>query len=206
MIVQTLNSGFRKIPAWLLYILLPLPGIYTFYLGLTGGLGAEPINALERELGEFGLQLLIVGLAITPLMKFAKINLVKFRRAIGVVAFGYVFAHLLVWLVLDVGIISQIIADILKRWYIIVGMLAFVLMLPLALTSNNWSVRKLGPTWRKLHRLTYVVVVLGGIHFIMQAKGFQIEPLIYMAVILAFLATRIPQWRKEWIRSRANMA
>lgn len=201
MSVQFINTSMRKIPAWLLYIILPIPGILTFYAGLTGNLGAEPINALERELGEFGLKLLIVGLAITPLMRFARLNLIKFRRAIGVVAFGYVFAHLLVWLVLDVQVLSQIWADIIKRPYITVGFAAFLLMIPLAFTSNNWSLRKLGPVWRKVHRLTYAVVVLGGIHFIMQAKGFQLEPLVYMAVILAFLATRIPQWRKEVLRS-----
>lgn len=193
--VQAINSIFRKLPAWPLYILLPMQGLYTFYLGLTGGLGAEPINVLERSLGEFALQLLIAGLAITPLLRFARINLVKFRRAIGLMAFAYVAAHLLVWLVLDVGLLSQIWADIVKRPYITVGMAGFVLLIPLALTSNNWSVRKLGPPWRSLHRLTYVAAILGGVHFIMLSKGIQLEPLLYLAVILAFLATRV-KWRR----------
>ncbi len=204
MIAQTINSIIRKIPAWPLYILLPLSGLYTFYLGLTGGLGPEPINVLERDLGETGLKLLILGLAITPLMRFAKINLVKFRRAIGIMAFVYVFAHLLVWLILDVQILSQIWADILKRPYITVGMAGFVLMIPLAFTSNNWSVRKLGPAWRKLHKLTYAIAVLGGLHFIMLSKGFQLEPLIYMIVILAFFATRLPMFARP--KSRASAA
>lgn len=198
---QLINSAVRKIPAWPLYLLLPIPGLFTFYLGLTNQLGPEPINVLERELGEIGLQLLIVGLAITPLLKFARINLVKFRRAIGIMAFVYVFAHLLVWLVLDVQILSQIWADILKRPYITVGMAAFVLMVPLAITSNNWSVRKLGPTWRKLHKLTYAIAVLGGLHFVMLSKGFQLEPLIYLAVILALLAARM-----KWSGRRGQVA
>lgn len=193
--VQAINSIFRKLPAWPLYILLPMQGLYTFYLGLKGGLGAEPINVLERSLGELALQLLIAGLAITPLLRFARINLVKFRRAIGLMAFAYVAAHLLVWLVLDVGLLSQIWADIVKRPYITVGMAGFVLLIPLALTSNNWSVRKLGPRWRSLHRLTYVAAILGGVHFIMLSKGVQLEPLLYLAVILAFLATRV-KWRR----------
>jgi len=197
MLTQKINQATRKVPAWLLYIVLPLPGLYTFYLGLTGGLGPEPINVLERELGEIALQLLIVGLAITPLMRFAKINLVKFRRAIGIMAFIYVLGHLLVWLLLDVGIISQIWADIVKRPYVTVGMAAFLILLPLALTSNNLSVRKLGPKWRTLHKGTYFAAILGGVHFIMLSKGFQWEPLIYLAVILAFLATRLPMFKKS---------
>ena len=204
MIAQTINTAARKVPAWILYIVLPIPAIVLFIQAANGSLGPEPINVLEREYGEIALQLLILGLAITPLMRFARINLVKFRRAIGVMAFAYVFAHLLVWLVLDVQILSQIWSDILKRPYITVGMVGFVLMLPLAFTSNNWSVRKLGPTWRKLHKLTYGVAVLGGLHFVMLSKGWQLEPLIYLGVILAFLATRLPRFQKANRRAAAT--
>lgn len=189
--IDRVNSGLRRVPAWLLYIVLPLPAVWFLYLGLTGGLGAEPIKALEHELGEFALQLLIVGLAVTPLRRHVGINVIKFRRAIGLMAFLYVFLHLLTWLVLDVQILSQIWADILKRPYITVGMAGFVLLVPLALTSNNLSVRKLGPRWRKLHKLTYGAVLLGAIHYVMLVKGFQTEPLIYLGVILGLLALRI---------------
>ena len=156
--------------------------------------GVEPIDRLEREYGEVGLQLLIIGLCITPLRRYTGINLLKFRRAIGLVAFFYVTLHLLVWLLLDVQILSQIWADILKRPYITVGMAGFVLMLPLALTSNNGAVRRLGPAWRRLHRLTYGVAILGGLHFMMLSKGFQLEPLVYIFVILVLLAVRVP-WK-----------
>ena len=175
---------------WCVYIVYLLPMPYFFYLGLTGGLGAEPIKALEHEYGEIALQLVIIGLAITPLRRFTGINLIKFRRAIGLVTFAYVLAHLLVWLVLDVQVLSQIWADILKRKYITVGMAAFVLMLPLALTSNNGAVRRMGPNWRTLHKLTYGAAILGGVHFIWLVKGIQIEPLTYMAVILLLLGLR----------------
>ena len=167
------------------------------YLGQTGGLGREPIKALEHELGEIALQLLIIGLCISPLRNHFRINLIKFRRTFGLLAFIYVALHLLVWLVLDVGIVSQIWSDILKRPYITIGMLGFVLMLPLALTSNNWSVRKLGTGWRKLHLLVYPVVVLGAVHFIMVKKVWEIEPLIYLAVIFALLALRVPKSLKR---------
>jgi sulfoxide reductase heme-binding subunit YedZ len=197
MLIQLINSGLRKVPSCVLYIILPIPGILVILAGLTDNLGPEPIKELEKELGEFALKLLIIGLAVTPLLHFTRINLVGFRRAIGVVAFGYVVAHFLTWLLLDVQLLSQIWADILKRPYISVGFAGFVAMVPLALTSNNWSVRKLGLFWRALHRLTYIVAILGGVHYIMLVKGFQIEPLVHMAVILAFLAVRAPKWRRS---------
>lgn len=190
MLVERINSTARKLPAWAVYALLALPAPWFFYLAATGQMGAEPIKALEHRYGEIALQLLIAGLAVTPLRKKLGVNLLKFRRAIGVMAFFYVAAHLLVWLVLDVQILSQIWADILKRPYITVGMLGFVLMIPLAVTSNTWSVRKLGPRWRQLHKLTYVAVLLGGLHFVLLAKGFQIEPLLYLTATLALLALR----------------
>ncbi|MDA7966730.1 protein-methionine-sulfoxide reductase heme-binding subunit MsrQ [Ruegeria sp.] len=190
--MQAVNQILRKTPVWAVYLLGAIPAPWFFYLGMTGGLGVEPIKALEHEYGELALQLLILGLAVTPLRRYAGLNLMKFRRAIGVLTFAYVSLHLLVWLVLDVQLLGQIWADILKRPYITVGMAAFVLMLPLAVTSNNWSVRRLGPSWRKLHKLVYPVALLGGLHYVMLAKGFQIEPLIYLAVIIGLLALRLP--------------
>ncbi|MFT6025495.1 MAG: sulfoxide reductase heme-binding subunit YedZ [Ascidiaceihabitans sp.] len=189
-IVDLTNTTVRRIPTWAVYILYLIPVPVLLYMAQTGGLGREPIKALEHELGEIALQLLIIGLAITPMRRYLGLNFLKFRRTFGVLAFTYVALHLLVWLVLDVGILSQIWTDILKRPYITIGMVGFVLMIPLAMTSNNVSVRRLGPLWRKLHKLTYVIVILGGVHFIMVVKGIQLEPLIYMGVILGLLALR----------------
>lgn len=196
MIQQHINQWARQIPSWVVYVLLLIPAPWFFYLGATGGLGVEPIKALEHEYGELALKLLVAGLAITPLRTHLGINLIKFRRAIGLMAFFYVSAHLLVWLVLDVQIVSQIWADILKRPYITIGMVGFILMVPLAVTSNNRSIRMLGPKWRQLHKLTYMVVLLGAVHFLMLVKGFQLEPILYLAVILALLALRLPKKRR----------
>lgn len=200
MVVDRINVAARRVPVWSVWLILLVPAVWTFWLGLTGGLGAEPIKALERELGEVALQLLVLGLCITPLRRFLGINLIRFRRAVGLLAFTYVGLHLLVWLVLDVQIPAQIWADIVKRPYVTVGFTAFLLMIPLALTSNDWSLRRLGPRWRRLHKLTYGVAVLGAVHFIWLRKGFQIEPLIYLAVILGLLALR---WR---VRQRVQRA
>jgi len=190
--IVTLNRTLRKLPSWLVYALGALPPIWFLYLGLTGGLGAEPIKELEHRLGENALRMLIVGLCITPIRDRIGINLIKFRRAIGLVAFSYVALHLAVWLFLDVGNWGQIWGDILKRPYITIGMAAFVLMLPLAITSNNASLRKLGAAaWRKLHRLTYAVVLLGALHFVMVVKGWQAEPFVYLGIVVALLLLRV---------------
>ncbi|MBW4706433.1 protein-methionine-sulfoxide reductase heme-binding subunit MsrQ [Roseobacter sp. YSTF-M11] len=196
-VVDQINRFARRVPSWALYILYLLPVPYLLYLAQTGGLGREPIKALEHELGEIALQLLIISLTITPLRRYLGLNLLKFRRAFGLLAFIYVTLHLLVWLVLDVGIPSQIWADIVKRPYITIGMGAFVLLLPLAVTSNNYAVRRLGAGWRKLHRLAYVVVILGGVHYIMLTKTWALEPMVYMAVILGLLLLRLPKARSK---------
>ena len=191
---QKVNLFLTRVPLWPIYVLGALPPVWFLWLGLTGGLGVEPIKELEHRLGELALQMLIATLAISPLREVTGINLVKFRRAIGLVTFYYVSCHLLVWLVLDVQILSRIWGDILKRPYITIGMLAFVLMIPTAVTSNNLALRKLGPKrWKRLHRLTYVTALLGTLHFVMLAKGFQLEPLLYLAAVLALLAFRIPR-------------
>ena len=190
--VDTCNQLLRRVPDWLVYLFGGLPSCALFYLGLTGGLGVEPIKALEHEYGELALQLMILTLAVTPLRRFAGLNLLRFRRAIGLLCFFYVLCHLLVWLLLDVQAVSQIVSDIIKRPYITIGMAAFVLMLPLAATSNTMSLRRLGRHWRRLHQLTYGAAILGGLHYVMLAKGFQIKPLLYLVAVLVLLALRLP--------------
>jgi len=203
MIVDTINTIARKIPTWLVYTIYMIPAPWLLYQGLTGGLGPDPVKPLEHELGEIALQLLIIGLCITPLRRFLGINLIKFRRTFGLLAFTYVVLHLLTWAVLDVQALDRVWADILKRPFISIGMAAFVLMIPLAVTSNNTTVRRLGAAWRKLHKVTYGVVILAGVHFIWVAKGLQLEPLAYMAVILGLLGLRlIPKRAKTTAQAR----
>ncbi len=204
--MHKLNQILRRVPVWAVYIagLVPVP--WLFYQGMTGGLGVEPIEALEHEYGELALQLIILGLAVTPLRRLTGLNLMKFRRAIGILTLSYVVCHLLVWLVLDVQDPGQIWADIIKRPYITVGMAAFVLMLPLGITSNNASVRWLGAAWRRLHKLVYPAAILAGLHYVMLAKGFQIEPLIYLFLILALLLLRLPKPAFNTASRRADSA
>lgn len=189
---QSVNSTLRRVPVWPIYLIGAIPPWWWLYLGFTGGLGIEPIEELEHLLGELALQVLILALAVTPLRRFTGISFLKFRRAIGLLAFYYVACHLAVWLYFDVGELAAIWKDIVKRPYITIGMIAFVLLIPVAMSSNNLSVRRMGPVlWRKLHWLVYPATLLGAVHFVMLRKGWQIEPLIYLGLIVLLLALRL---------------
>ena len=196
--LQRVNSGLRRVPPLLLYMGGVAWGGWLFWLAATGGLGVEPIEALEHRYGEIALQLIVLGLAVTPMRQWLGLNLMPFRRAIGVLAFGFVAAHFLVWAVLDVQALSAIWADIVKRPYVTVGMAGLLLLIPLAATSNNWAVRKLGGLkWRQLHKLVYPAAILGAVHYIWLAKGFQIEPLVYLFLILGLIALRVAPRRRR---------
>jgi len=188
-----INTGLKRLPVVSLYIAGPVPLFWLYYLGLSNQLGADPVKVIEQQLGLIGLQLIIAGLLVTPLRRFAGLNLLKFRRAIGLLAFFYITAHLLTWLVLDIQFFwDEIWADLLKRPYITIGMSGFLLMLPLAITSNNASVRRMGAVrWRNLHKLTYITAIAGALHYVWLVKGWQTQPLVYMAVILGLLILRI---------------
>lgn len=195
--MDAINHLVRKVPAWSLYLGSAAWASWLFYLALTGGLGVEPINALELEYGDAAIKLLILGLAVTPLRRFVGLNLMKFRRAIGLSAFFFVLAHFLVFAILDVQSLDRVWQEIVKRPYVTVGMLSFLALIPLALTSNNLSVRTLGgATWRRLHKLTYPAAVLAALHYLWIAKGFEIEPIAHAVLIFGLLALRLPLARR----------
>jgi sulfoxide reductase heme-binding subunit YedZ len=176
-----------------IYIVGLMPAVWTFYLGLTDHLGADPQNVLERTLGLWALRFLILTLAITPLRRLGGPNWIRYRRTLGLLAFYYALMHLSVYLVLDRGLdLAAIWADIVKRPYITVGMLAFTILVPLAATSNNASIRRLGgAAWARLHKFVYVAIAAAALHFIMLVKVWAVEPLIYAAIVAALLAYRL---------------
>ena len=177
-----------------IYVLGMVPAVWTFYLGLTDQLGADPQNTLERTLGLWALRFLIVALAITPLRRLGGPSLIRYRRAIGLLGFYYACLHLTVYLMLDQGLdLAAIWADILKRPYITVGMLAFTLLVPLAVTSNNAMIRRLGArAWQRLHRLVYVATAAAAIHFVMLVKSWWTpEPVIYASLVTLLLLFRL---------------
>ena len=206
--IKRINSAVRRIPAWPLYPLGMLPGVIFLYWGLTNQLGADPVRALQRLTGEWALRLLIVVLAITPLLKTTRINLLKFRRALGLLVFYYAVLHLLNYIVLDFQFFwPEILQDLTKRPYVIIGMLSFLLMVPLAITSNNASVRRLGAAaWRKLHRLVYVAALGGGLHFLLVVKAWPPEPIIHLAIICALLSYRYVEHLRTRTRMRRSRA
>jgi sulfoxide reductase heme-binding subunit YedZ len=199
-LASRLNAAQRRVPSWVVYPLGLAPLAVLVAKALSGGLGVDPVKALEQQLGLYGLQFLLAGLMVTPVRRWTGVNLIRFRRAIGLLAFLYVALHLLVWLLLDLQLRwSEIGADLVKRPYVIVGMLGFLVMVPLAATSNNLSVRRLGAAaWARLHRLTYVAVLAGAAHYLMLVKVWSAEPFIYAAAALVLVALRI--W---WSRGRA---
>ena len=176
-----------------IYVVGMLPAVWTFYLGVMDQLGADPQKTLERTLGLWALRFLIACLAITPLRRLGGRNLVRYRRAIGLLAFYYAAMHLTVYTVLDQGLdLAAIWADIVKRPYITVGMLAFAILVPLAVTSNAPMIRRLGgAAWQRLHRLIYVAAAAAAIHFVMVVKSWPPEPLIYAALVAALLLFRL---------------
>src|SRR6516225_12264832 len=143
-----------QLPTIVVYLVGVVPAIWWFWLGAVDRLGADPMRELEHALGLWELRFLIFTLAITPLRQLVAINLLRYRRALGLLAFYYAVLHLTTYLVLDQGLdLDAIIADIVKRLYITIGMACFLILVPLALTSNNFAVRRLGgQAWANLHR------------------------------------------------------
>jgi sulfoxide reductase heme-binding subunit YedZ len=182
----------RFVPRWAVYTLGLAPAAITFGLGLTDQLGADPLKTLERELGEWGLRFLIAGLAVTPLRQLAGVNLLRYRRALGLLAFYYAALHLIVYMVLDQRLDwAAIWADIVKRPYITVGMASFVLLVPLAATSSNAAIRHLGgQAWAQLHKLVYLAAAGAALHYVLLVKAWPTEPLVYAAIVATLLAYR----------------
>jgi methionine sulfoxide reductase heme-binding subunit len=201
-LVASLNAGLRRLPTWPVYVLGAVPAAWWLWLGLQNRLGADPVRALEHEYGLLALQLLIATLCVTPLRELTGITLLRFRRALGLLAFGYVCAHFLVWLLLDRQLDwLRIAADLVKRPYIVLGFTAFLLLLPLALTSWDGAIRRLGgAAWRRLHRLIYPAAALGAAHFVWLVKAWPPEPLAYAAAVSLLLLYRAfpRQTRTRW--------
>jgi sulfoxide reductase heme-binding subunit YedZ len=159
----------------------------------TDGLGADPVKSITHRTGWWTLALLLVTLSITPLRRLTGYNrLVQQRRRLGLFAFFYATMHLLTYVVLDQTLdLSYVGEDIAKRPYITIGFTAWLLLVPLAVTSTRGWIRRLGKRWVRLHRLIYLVAILGVIHFYWQVKKDVREPLIFAAVLGVLLAFRL---------------
>lgn len=160
---------------------------------LTQNLGANPVEALQHRTGDWTLRFLLIVLAVTPLRLVSGWTLVlRLRRMLGLFAFFYACLHFLVYLVLDLQFDwSTVGHDIAKRPYITVGFTALVLLLPLAVTSTNKMMRRLGRRWKQLHRVVYLIAVLGVVHYYWSVKADVREPLLYAAILAVLLGFRL---------------
>jgi sulfoxide reductase heme-binding subunit YedZ len=195
--MDRVNALARRVPTWVVYLFGLVPLGLLVWGAVFGGLGPDPVKAIERGLGERGLQFLLASLAITPLRR-AGLNLLRFRRALGLLSFLYVTLHLLAWVWLDMGLRwGEMLADLTKRPFVILGMVGFVVMIPLAATSWNGAIRRLGAAaWNRLHKLAYVAILAGAVHLALLSKVWTVEVLVYLGLALGLLAVRlIPRGR-----------
>ena len=183
----------------LLFTLCLLPTALLGWQFYADELGANPIEALTRGTGEWTLRLLLITLLMTPLKRITGWYWpIRVRRMLGLFAFYYACVHLMTYLWLDQFFDwDEIWLDILDRPFITVGMLGFVLLVPLALTSNRYAVRRFARNWKRLHRLAYVIPPLGVLHFWWLVKADIREPAIYAVLLGALLAVRSPEIRRR---------
>jgi methionine sulfoxide reductase heme-binding subunit len=192
MIVMTRNQVLKPL-VWIA-CLIPLSRLIVG--GFLGTLGANPVERITHQTGSATLILLLSGLAITPLRKWTEMYwLIQYRRLVGLFAFFYGSLHLLTYLWLDQNFSIRAMAhDVVKRPFITMGTLAWLLLLPLALTSTQKAIRSLGKNWVRLHRLVYLAAAAGAIHFYWLVKRDKQEPLLYIAVLTALLGWRVAVW------------
>ena len=202
---------FLLLPAskYLLQCVLVLPFAWMLWALFNDGLGANPAEALNRSTGDWTLRCLCLVLAVTPLRHVLRTpELIRFRRSLGLAAFGYACLHLLCYAWFDQSFdIDEIAKDLVKRPFIWLGMLGFVLMLPLALTSSNAAVRWLGgKRWQYLHRLVYALLVFALLHFYWMRAGKNnfAEVWVYACVLGALLAYRVWRWHHTKLSEHAN--
>ncbi len=188
----------------ILKIILCIPAVITAIQALTGNLTVNPIQAAIQRSGQMAVILLALTLSITPLRTyFGWRFLAGWKKILGLSSFFYAASHFLLFLVLDYGFDLQLILNaVLQKPYILVGLLTLLMLTALAVTSNQWSKRRLGLNWKKLHRLVYLAGPLAGLHFAWALKGnlFQLSgnifwPVIYLVIVCTLLVLRIP-----WVR------
>jgi methionine sulfoxide reductase heme-binding subunit len=192
-LLTRLEPTVRRFIRPVLWLVVIVPLVWLIVRLLLSELGANPIEALEHETGEWTLRLLAASLAVTPLITFTRWGwLIPQRRFLGLAAFAYATIHLFVYIGVDQFFdLSDIIDDVLKHLYVTVGMAAFLMLLPLAITSTKGWIRRMGgKRWNQLHRLVYVAAVAGCVHYLWAVKKDITEPLLYGGVFVVLFALR----------------
>jgi sulfoxide reductase heme-binding subunit YedZ len=191
---------------WLVHVGGLLPLAWLLWDTAQGQLTVNPIQDITTRTGEAALTLLVLSLACTPLNTlFGLKQVLPLRRPLGLYAFLYVCLHLLTFSVLDYGLDWNLIQQaIVEKRFVLVGFAAFLLLLPLAITSTKWWMRKLGKNWKQLHKLVYLAAPLAVLHFIWLVKSDYREPLIYGAIVIGLLALRAPAIRRAVAKARGR--
>lgn len=182
----------RRLPEWAVWLAGAVP--LALLLGdlVAGRLGVEPIRDIEHRLGRTALYFLLASLAVTPLRRFARVNLLKYRRALGLLAFSYAALHIAAWAFLDMGMLwTQILRDLTRRPYLLLGAVAALIVLVLALSSNRASIRALGRNWNRLHRLVYAAAVLACLHWLWSLKIVAGWPVWVAVMLIGLLLMRL---------------
>ncbi|MDO5529137.1 MAG: protein-methionine-sulfoxide reductase heme-binding subunit MsrQ [Paracoccus sp. (in: a-proteobacteria)] len=194
----TINAFLRRIPEWALWLAGAVPLGLLGYDLMAGQLGVDPVRDIEHRLGRTALYFLVATLAVTPLARFAGLRLIHLRRALGLLAFSYAALHIAAWALLDMGLLwAQMLRDVTKRPYLLFGAGAALILLILALTSNRASIRRLGPWWRRLHRLSYLAALLACLHWLWSLKIITDWAAFVTLAILLLLILRLPVPQKN---------
>lgn len=200
MLPRALSDRLPSIIGWGVYVVGLAPAAIAFWQGATGQLGADPVRTFELTLGLWALRFLILTLAVTPLRELTGLSLVRYRRAFGLIAFWYAAMHFAVYLLLDRGLDwNMIVEDIARRPFITFGFAALVLLVPLAVTSNRISIRKLGRRWKALHRLVYAIAILAAVHFLMSTKVLEIDQITHVGLLTLLLGYRLVRFVSRWL-------
>jgi len=202
---MTVTQWTRRVGKPVVFLAGLGPFLWLVYNAFFGDLGVNPVETITNTTGLWTLRLLVVTILVTPLRWVTGFNpVIQFRRMIGLFAFFYGALHFMTYFVLDLSFMFDgLWEDVVKRPYITVGFTAFVLMLPLAITSTQGWIRRMGgKKWNLLHKLVYVSAVLGVLHYVWKVKVDEPTPYIYGAIVAVLLAARV--WK--WAQKRASVA
>jgi methionine sulfoxide reductase heme-binding subunit len=188
-----MRRKFIPIIKWLVFIALLIPAARLINLGFHEALGSNPIETIERSTGFWALFILLLCLSLTPIRLITKSSWpIQFKRLIGLMSFFYAFVHIIIYVWLDHWFDwNEIADDIVNHKYIVVGFFAFILLIPLAMTSTNKMMSILGKRWKPLHRLVYLIALLGLLHFLWLVKKDATEPLTYIFIYAMLMSIRI---------------
>ena len=205
MLMKKQHITYVKLTIWLFAL---IPVVRLTWLGYQDNLGANPIEFIEHSTGTWALVFLLVSLSMTPIrLLTGQVWVIQLRRILGLFMFFYASLHMVTYVWLDFAFFwDEIIIDVTKHPRILVGLAAFLLTIPLAITSNTFMIKKLKTNWKKLHQLVYLIAILGVVHYWMLVKKDLTEPIYYAAALALLLGIRVFYKNKASVKNNANIS